>query len=287
MRTPHLRHELFESPLALLTRHGKEKLLAPVLESSLGCRIQHIDSFDTDQLGTFTRDIPRIGSQLDAARKKANLAAQISNCRFSVSSEGAFGPDPWAGLMPWNIELILLKDHATGLELTGIAQGSATNNQQSVSNIDELLNFAEASGFPNHHLVLRPVHTSSQLQCMKGISTKEELQGCFLTAQLQSSDGMVYVENDLRAHCNPTRQKTIIKATENLLLRLKSDCPSCGQPGFWVKELQHGLPCRYCLTPTQKIKAEQWQCPHCTYQELKNREGEEFADPLYCPQCNP
>ena len=161
MRTPHLRHELFESTLALLTRHGKEKLLAPVLASSLGCRIQHIDSFDTDQLGTFTRDIPRIGSQLDAARKKADLAAQISNCRFSVASEGAFGPDPWAGLMPWNIELILLKDHATGLELTGIAQGSAMNNQQSVSNIDELLKFAEASGFPNHHLVLRPVHTLS------------------------------------------------------------------------------------------------------------------------------
>ncbi|HSM26634.1 MAG TPA: hypothetical protein VK855_00855, partial [Thioalkalivibrio sp.] len=53
--------------LVLLTRHGKERVIAPMLESALGCRVDLVDGFDTDQLGTFTREIPRAGTQLEAA----------------------------------------------------------------------------------------------------------------------------------------------------------------------------------------------------------------------------
>ena len=45
--------------IALLTRHGKERAIAPVLESALGCRVERVAGYDTDLLGTFTRDIPR------------------------------------------------------------------------------------------------------------------------------------------------------------------------------------------------------------------------------------
>ena len=55
--------------IALLTQHGKERVIAPALEPALGCHVQLVTGYDTDQLGTFTRDKPRPGSQLEAARR--------------------------------------------------------------------------------------------------------------------------------------------------------------------------------------------------------------------------
>ena len=45
---------------AFLTQHGKEKVVAPTLEAMLGSKVSHVTGYDTDLLGTFTRDIPRI-----------------------------------------------------------------------------------------------------------------------------------------------------------------------------------------------------------------------------------
>ena len=42
-------------PVAFLTQHGKERVVEPVLASRVGCQIELVRGFDTDQLGTFTR----------------------------------------------------------------------------------------------------------------------------------------------------------------------------------------------------------------------------------------
>ena len=57
--------------VALLTKHEKERVVSPILEGALDCQVTRINSFDTDLLGTFTREIPRAGSQREAARRKA------------------------------------------------------------------------------------------------------------------------------------------------------------------------------------------------------------------------
>ena len=57
--------------VAILTQHGKQDLVRGPLEAALGCQLVHTDGYDTDQLGTFTRELTRAGSQLDAARKKS------------------------------------------------------------------------------------------------------------------------------------------------------------------------------------------------------------------------
>lgn len=44
--------------IALLTQHGKERTITPVLERAPGCRVERVAGYDTDLLGTFTRDIP-------------------------------------------------------------------------------------------------------------------------------------------------------------------------------------------------------------------------------------
>lgn len=60
----------------LLTQHGKEQVIAAILEPGLSCMIEHATWFDTDQLGTFTRDTPRLESQLDAASCKARMGME-------------------------------------------------------------------------------------------------------------------------------------------------------------------------------------------------------------------
>ena len=64
--------------ITLLTQHGKEGVIASVLDTALGCRVERVSGFDTDTLGTFTRDIPRPGTQREAARKKARIGMELA-----------------------------------------------------------------------------------------------------------------------------------------------------------------------------------------------------------------
>ena len=66
--------------------------------------------YDTDQLGTFTRDIPRPGSQLEAARRKARMGMSLSGLPVGLASEGSFAPDPFTGMFTWNVEMLVLID---------------------------------------------------------------------------------------------------------------------------------------------------------------------------------
>lgn len=111
--------------IALLTQHGKERVIAPALEPGLGCTIEHVGGFDTDLLGTFTRETARAGSQLDAARRKARKGMELSGLDAGLASEGSFGPDPFTGMVPWNVELIAWLDDRMGIEVVGMAQGPA------------------------------------------------------------------------------------------------------------------------------------------------------------------
>ena len=54
--------------ISLLTMHGKEKVIAPEFKKKLDAKVFLVNDFNTDELGTFTRDIPRYGNQIDAAR---------------------------------------------------------------------------------------------------------------------------------------------------------------------------------------------------------------------------
>lgn len=277
---------LTNSNLALVTRHGKEKLLAPLLEPALGCHLLHIDSVDTDALGTFTREISRRGSQREAARQKAALGIERSGSAFSLASEGAFVQDPWSGILPWNIEMVLLLDAKTGQEIIGMAQGPATCFQQVVRDWPSLQRFAAQAEFPSHHLALRPDYAEHPA-VVKGIDSLAALRAAFAAALTQSRQQQVFVESDLRAHCNPSRQQIIVKAAENLIARLQSICPACGAVDFWISGTVKGKPCRACGSATSEARAERWRCPCCQHEALRDRPLLPLADPANCERCNP
>jgi hypothetical protein len=270
---------------ALLTKHAKEEAIAPRFARALGAQVAVIDTFDTDTLGTFTREIPRFGSQLDAARRKAELAIEMSGCPLGLGSEGSFAPGPF-GFGSFNLEIITLVDRVRGLEITGAIRELGHQASGTFESWDSLADFAQKMKFPMHALVLRP-NDENDPRIRKDLTDWDELRAAFDQCRASSQSSAVFVENDLRAHRNPTRMENIGAACEDLLARMLCFCPACQAPGFGLVRLESGLPCSWCGAPTNDWKAEEFRCVACTHLESRPRQDLTAADPGHCPRCNP
>ena len=270
---------------ALLTKHAKEQTIVPRLARALGANVSVINTFDTDTLGTFTREVPRFGSQLDAARKKAELAIELSGCPLGLGSEGSFTPGPF-GLGTFNLEVITLVDRERGLEITGAIRETGHQASGTLETWEPLADFAQKIKFPSHALVLRP-NDENDPRIHKDLTDWEKLRTAFEGCRALSKSGAVFVESDLRAHRNPTRMRNIGAACEDLIVRMLRFCPSCESPGFGLARLESGLPCSWCGTPTNDWKAEEFRCVACIHTESRPRQNLAAADPGQCPLCNP
>ncbi|MEY3144161.1 MAG: hypothetical protein RLY21_2654 [Planctomycetota bacterium] len=272
--------------IALLTQHGKERVLAPLFDRELGARLSVVRGIDTDTLGTFTREVQREGTQIEAARRKAEIAIERSGAEIGLGSEGAFVPGPF-GLGSWNIEALVLVDRARGIEIVGRAGAPGRHLYASIATREELAAFATRAGFPGHGLVLRP-NDERDPRFVKGIDSRAALEQAYDAAVRQSAHGTVFVESELRAHLNPTRMASIGEAGRDLVARMKCACPACGLPGFGAIAQVPGLPCRDCGAPTRQPVAEEYGCVRCEQREERPLRGAaESADPSVCDYCNP
>ena len=272
--------------IALLTQHGKEGVIASVLDTALGCRVERVSGFDTDTLGTFTRDIPRAGTQLEAARKKARIGMELSGLPLGLASEGSFGPDPMTGMFAWNVELLVFIDDERGIEVMGVAQGKTNFAHLLTADWAAAEAFARQADFPAHHLVVRPEREDDP-RMRKGIAAWAALEAAFISALAESANGQVFVETDVRAHANPTRMHNIRLAAEDLAKKLCSLCPACGTPGFGIVERVAGLPCTDCGAPTRETRAEVHGCLKYAHRETRERNDQPYADPGRCDYCHP
>jgi hypothetical protein len=291
----------------LATMHRKEQVIAPVLEQELRLQILVPPGFDTDRFGTFSREIARTGSQVEAARAKAHQAMDLTEQSLGLASEGAFGPHPTIPYLPCNRELIVLVDRQHQFEVVGEAISTDTNYSQIwASSLEEAQRFAQQIGFPDHGLVViagaEPQQTAGRGsrptapapiapdqitpdRITKGITSEAHLAE---TVEAALRLGPVWLETDMRALYNPKRMRVIEQATKNLVQKIRQVCPSCGAPGFDLVERRTGLPCGWCHGPTSLIRAVIYRCPSCGFnQETEFPEGTSTADPTYCPFCNP
>jgi hypothetical protein len=271
--------------MALLTQHGKERVIGPRLQDRLSADLVVIGDFDTDTLGTFTRDVPRVGTQLEAARRKAMLACERSGLPYGLGSEGSFNPGPF-GFGAWNVEIVVLVDREREIEIVGRASEPGLFHHRTLRTIEELREFATAASFPDHALALRP-NDEDDPRVVKGLQTWEALESAFATTLQASSRGEVFVEHDVRAYLHPTRMANIDRAAQDLVTRIETSCPSCGTPGFGRVGVVAGLPCRECGNPTELPVEDEFGCVRCDYRERRPHGDAKFAEPHACPWCNP
>ena len=272
--------------LVIATMHGKEQVLAPILEKALGVNIVMAPQLNTDAFGTFTGETPRVLSPEDAAVEKCMTAMNLTQCDLAVANEGSFGPHPLIGFVASDEEWVVLIDRKNHFRISAREISTDTNfDAQHCFTIDELLSFAHKVSFPSHALILQPAQGDFR-RIVKGIADLQQLQDeghAFLSAY-----GSVYASTDMRAMFNPARMKVIAAAAEKLIEKINTCCDDCAKPGFEVKEVIPGLPCSACGGVTRSTMAWVYVCNHCGFRkQIDFPHAKTTEDPMYCDQCNP
>lgn len=266
--------------------HGKETVIAPHLTKDLGLYCFVTDQLDTDLLGTFSGEVDRMDSPLETARKKCQLAMDLTSVDLAIASEGSFGPHPSIPFIPAHEEFLLLVDKKNNWEFLVRKLETKTNYRQiTLTSIDMLTDFLDQAKFPSHGLIVKK-QADDATDCVKGIHDKQVLHQT--VEYFLRRFGQCTVDTDMRAMHNLTRMDVIDGMTASLIQQIKSTCPTCQTPGFSLKEKERGLPCSLCGNPTRTVKADIYGCQACTYTEHRSPgHAMEKEDPMYCDFCNP
>lgn len=257
--------------VAFLTKHQKGDIIQPVLQT-IGLKIIETSAFDTDTLGTFSGDVERTLSPKDAALYKAKKAVELTGSVWGLGSEGSFGGGPYPGVMNWNEEILCLYNSHNGNALFASASGPSLVEKASINSQSALA--ALTKKFPNQLWMLE-----EQGEIIKGLDYQA------ITQRLAQQDTLL-LKPDLRAmHC-PHRQEMLANAAYDLVKRWQARCPHCDASNFVIKKIQQGLPCRTCTFATERVKSRTKICDECGFTEQENSTPA-FADPMYCPICNP
>lgn len=268
---------------ALLTKHGKEFQIAPALQE-LSITTQNVE-FDTDLFGTFTGEVEREGNAYEVVIRKARKAQELSGLPYAIASEGSFAPDVQLPLLTSNVELIAWIDSVHGIEIVESIRTFETQARTlTVTSVDQIESLLGEFGFPEHALIVRTMSGETPL-IYKGLWHRNDVLKAAVTCW--EIEPQIVIENDLRAHMNPTRQSAISKVAKKLVERLSHLCHFCGVPGWGVIGTLRGLHCQDCgeLNPDYPV-GEILGCQKCSAREEK-RGAREQLDPAHCSYCNP
>jgi hypothetical protein len=272
------------------TKHAKSLATGPAFAEHLGASVLEF-VIDTDTFGTFTRERPRTGSALEAARLKCELGLQLagSHAVYGLASEGSFGPHPALPFLAADCEILYFIDRQRGFHLHMSELSEATNYlQRAITSLDELAEFARTAQFPSHALILRPEGSLEPDLLFKGLSDPAALRQAFETCRKARPGSRIWVETDMRASFNPSRMAVIATLARKLARRLATECPSCKSPGWGIVKSEPGLPCAYCSEPTAMTAREISGCVLCNHQEQSPRsDGLTHAPQGQCQNCNP
>jgi hypothetical protein len=272
--------------LVIGTMHGKEKIIGPLLKDALGVEILVPVNFNTDIYGTFSGEIERNADPVSAGRMKCLAACTLADCDLAIASEGSFGPHPTLPFAQADDEILVFLDLKNKLEIkTRKISASSNFGGGLFTDWKTAKKFAEASLFPSHSLIIRKDRNNNE-DIVKGISSWYDLEKIF--DRFLQQYGMAFLETDMRAMCNPTRQKVIHDATHKLIKTITRTCPDCTTPGLDIGTVRAGLPCGLCGAPTKSTYSFIYKCLHCDYHsEVPYPDGKEREDPMYCDYCNP
>lgn len=280
-------HPYRGAKIALATLHGKHDAIAPPFSVHVAARVIIAQGVDTDSLGTFTGETPRLGTMADVALQKAQLAVQATSVSLGLGSEGSYGPHPHFYFIPGGVEVLTLFDADRRIMVSESLIVDQTNfGQCTTEDGTDIDQFLDRVQFPSHAVIVSPAEGNGPF--MKGIRNRDDLLRAIRRASRLSNDGAALVQTDMRAHMNPTRMNEIGRLANKLAQRISTLCPACGAPGFGAVGSERGLPCTDCGTPTNWVIRTRLGCAACDYTLMRARsDGLERADPMYCPECNP
>ncbi len=272
--------------LCIATKHAKERVIAPILQTALGVKCEVVEGLDTDLLGTFSGEIERTLSPLEAAKEKCRRAGELSSCDLIVANEGSFGPHPSFFFAPAGDEIMVLWDRSMDHFVVVRHLTTETNfGGIDCTNFRQLKDFALSIGFPEHGLMLKST-SNDGLKITKDLNHLADLETAF--EEHLKQHGKCSVETDMRAMRNPTRMKSLEILTQKLVSTANSLCPKCQTPGFSVTGSKPGLPCSLCLQPTENVLIHLLSCTKCHFtEELWYPHEVKNADPMHCNHCNP
>ncbi|WP_216904383.1 DUF6671 family protein [Synechococcus sp. CCY 9618] len=280
--------------VALATCHGKERVLARPFRRALNLTVVVATGCETDRFGTFSGERPRPSHARETCRRKAEAGLAHTGLDLGLASEGSFGPHP---AFPWlaaGVEWLTFIDRRADLVIEERLIAPRTNfDQRLVAPADDIGAWLGQVGFPSHALIARPhrtdgIGTPGSDPLIKGIRDPGQLALALRSCAEASPAGLVRLETDMRAHCNPTRLRAIRTLAFRLVRRIASPCPACGAPGWGLMDRLAGLPCGWCGGPTEGHRVEVRGCVACGHRlEAPRADGRRWADPGDCTRCNP
>lgn len=275
-------HPYFGISAAFATKHLKEEIVAPIF-NSIGIKVV-ATNVDTDLLGTFSGEIPRVGTPKEVVLKKANLGITESGLLYGLASEGSIGPDALMPLLIADIECMIWVDKVKNIEIFEFYRSlEIVAARTTVTKKDSLSEFLRKADFPNHSLIAKTENGDGKIY--KGINTFERLE--VVINELSVESEKLILESDLRAHHSPSRRKNIAAVAEKLATRLHCLCPQCLTPGWGEIGYLHGLDCLECgYLESRAVRGKIFGCAACDYKKEQLNE-KMFIGPAECSVCNP
>jgi hypothetical protein len=270
--------------------HSKEIAIAPVFRDRLGVAVELASGIDTDALGTFTGESPRVGTMRETAEAKARLGMAATGLSIGIASEGSYGPHPSLPFVPGGIELMVFVDAARRITVAEhLIEDSPAFDHVIVDNAGAISEYLERIGFPKQALIVRGNEPDNpRAPIYKGLQSYPLVADAIAVCAKMSRDGQALIQTDMRAHMNPTRMAMLRRLARKLCDRIATLCPVCEAPGFGPIAVETGLPCRWCGAPTVMVLHEILGCVACDHREKRPRpDGLTQAEPVHCPECNP
>lgn len=267
---------------AFPTKHQKEKIVSPIFAARDIKLI--VSEVDTDLLGTFSGEIPRIGTPKEVVLKKARLGITDSGLPFAVASEGSIAADPLIPFVISDIECMAWIDVMRNIEIVEFYRSlDIIAARTIITKSDSLEDFLKRADFPNHSLITRSENGSGRIY--KGLNSIESLRKSLNKLWIDSEK--LIIESDLRAHHSPSRRQNIAILAARLVNRLSQLCPKCQIPGWGQVGELYGVECRECeFIENQAVNGKVFGCASCDYVEKELNE-KRFIEPAECSFCNP
>ena len=281
-------HSFHGSHIIFATNHGKAEAAREPFREFLSAHVDEL-TINTDSLGTFSGEVERAGSMLDALRGKIRMAIARTSAPLILASEGSFSSASPFGLLFHGIEMLMLFDARAGVEIIEQYISYDTNYATAtLRSLPDLHAFLKRISFSSHALVLFPEGLPLAGNVRKGLMEVADAERAFMEALSRSPSQSVTAMSDMRAHLNPTRMRAIRACCELLAKRLATACPRCQSGGFGLTATAPGLVCSECGAPTKRARGEIHSCPFCCLQKEHPRaDGRAFASPAECEWCNP